>query len=58
MAGMEGIEPSLTEPESAVLPLDDIPMLLVCRTDSQARIRIVRIFIPAVNGLEGICTPT
>jgi hypothetical protein len=26
MAGMEGVEPSLTEPESAVLPLDDIPM--------------------------------
>ena len=26
MAGMEGVEPPLTEPESAVLPLDDIPM--------------------------------
>jgi hypothetical protein len=25
MAGMEGVEPSHTEPESAVLPLDDIP---------------------------------
>ena len=25
-AGMEGVEPPLTEPESAVLPLDDIPM--------------------------------
>lgn len=25
MAGMEGVEPPLTEPESAVLPLDDIP---------------------------------
>ena len=27
LAGMEGVEPSLTEPESAVLPLDDIPVL-------------------------------
>ena len=26
MAGMEGVEPPLTEPESAVLPLDDIPI--------------------------------
>ena len=26
MAGMEGFEPSHTEPESAVLPLDDIPI--------------------------------
>ena len=25
MAGMEGVEPPLTEPESAVLPLDDTP---------------------------------
>ena len=25
MAGMEGVEPSHTDPESAVLPLDDIP---------------------------------
>lgn len=25
LAGMEGVEPPLTEPESAVLPLDDIP---------------------------------
>ncbi len=29
MAGMEGVEPSLTEPESAVLPLDDIPVLVL-----------------------------
>ena len=27
MVGMEGVEPSHTEPESAVLPLDDIPTL-------------------------------
>ena len=27
MAGMEGVEPPLTEPESAVLPLDDIPLM-------------------------------
>ena len=26
MAGVEGVEPSLTEPESAVLPLDDTPV--------------------------------
>ena len=26
MAGMEGFEPPLTEPESVVLPLDDIPI--------------------------------
>ncbi len=25
VAGMEGVEPSHTEPETAVLPLDDIP---------------------------------
>lgn len=29
MAGMEGVEPPLTEPESAVLPLDDIPVMRV-----------------------------
>ena len=27
LAGVEGVEPSLTEPESAVLPLDDTPVL-------------------------------
>ena len=26
LAGVEGVEPSLTEPESAVLPLDDTPV--------------------------------
>lgn len=26
MAGMEGVEPSHTVPETAVLPLDDIPV--------------------------------
>ena len=31
MAGMEGVEPPLTEPESAVLPLDDIPMSIRAR---------------------------
>ena len=31
LAGVEGVEPSLTEPESAVLPLDDTPVL-ECRT--------------------------
>ncbi len=28
LAGMEGFEPSHTEPESAVLPLDDIPTFI------------------------------
>ena len=32
MAGMEGVEPPLTEPESAVLPLDDIPMTVLLRS--------------------------
>ncbi len=32
MAGMEGVEPPLTEPESAVLPLDDIPMIASLRS--------------------------
>lgn len=32
MAGMEGVEPPLTEPESAVLPLDDIPMTALLRS--------------------------
>ena len=29
MAGIEGFEPSLTAPKTAVLPLDDIPVLLL-----------------------------
>ncbi len=29
---MEGVEPPLTEPESAVLPLDDIPMTASLRS--------------------------
>lgn len=32
MAGVEGVEPSHTEPESAVLPLDDIPMTASLRS--------------------------
>ena len=36
MAGMEGVEPPLTEPESAVLPLDDIPV--ACK-QSRNRVR-------------------
>ena len=32
MAGMEGVEPPLTDPESAVLPLDDIPMTASLRS--------------------------
>ena len=32
MAGMEGVEPPVTEPESAVLPLDDIPMTASLRS--------------------------
>ena len=40
MAGMEGVEPSHTDPESAVLPLDDIPtgfMFWLGRKDSNPR---------------------
>ena len=40
MAGMEGVEPSHTDPESAVLPLDDIPMRFIFwlgRKDSNPR---------------------
>lgn len=29
LAGIPGLEPGLTESESAVLPLDDIPILLL-----------------------------
>ena len=35
MAGMEGVEPPLTEPESAVLPLDDIPMRCTSRLSAR-----------------------
>ena len=38
LAGMEGVEPPLTEPESAVLPLDDIPMG-ACPSHSRLRVR-------------------
>ena len=41
MAGVEGVEPSHTAPETAVLPLDDTPVICVVRI-SQARIRIIR----------------
>ena len=32
MAGVEGVEPSHTVPETAVLPLDDIPMTASLRS--------------------------
>ena len=32
MAGVEGVEPSHTAPETAVLPLDDIPMTASLRS--------------------------
>ena len=32
VAGEEGFEPSLTDPESAVLPLDDSPAQVHCST--------------------------
>ena len=37
---MEGVEPSHTDPESAVLPLDDIPFIFfwLGRKDSNPRI--------------------
>ena len=37
MAGMEGVEPPLTEPESAVLPLDDIPKMHRCAPTRPSR---------------------
>ena len=30
LAGVQGFEPQLADPESAVLPLNDTPMLFVC----------------------------
>ena len=32
VAGVEGVEPSHTAPETAVLPLDDTPSIARCRT--------------------------
>ena len=44
MAGVEGVEPSHTAPETAVLPLDDTPVCI-----AQARVRILSCFRRAVN---------
>ena len=33
MAGRQGFEPRLADPESAVLPLDDLPMTRYARND-------------------------
>ena len=46
MAGMERIELPLTEPESAVLPLDDIPMnhgALVARLHSTQGLKAMQV---------------
>ena len=47
MAGVEGVEPSHTVPETAVLPLDDTPSATRCASCSvnykvQARVSILR----------------
>lgn len=49
MAGMEGVEPPLTEPESAVLPLDDIPVASrgnprATKYDTVATLRVQEVF--------------
>ena len=42
LAGVEGVEPSLTEPESAVLPLDDTPVLSQVSNPRVTRVGILR----------------
>ena len=49
LAGMEGVEPSLTEPESAVLPLDDIPVLASWLAEA------AELYMVAVNALAVKC---
>ena len=55
MAGVEGVEPSHTAPETAVLPLDDTPNLLPVRLllfcKAQAQESILRAFPYAVKPL-------
>ena len=44
MAGVEGVEPSHTAPETAVLPLDDTPVAttrLLQKPELQARVSIL-----------------
>ena len=55
MAGVEGVEPSHTVPETAVLPLDDTPVANPLRrflrfiSEGQAREDILRTFPYSVN---------
>ena len=55
MAGVEGVEPSHTVPETAVLPLDDTPVANPLRrflrfiSEGQARENILRTFPYSVN---------
>ena len=55
MAGVEGVEPSHTVPETAVLPLDDTPVANPLRrflrfiSEGQAREDILRTFAYSVN---------
>ena len=53
MAGVEGVEPSHTAPETAVLPLDDTPV----RIAFQARVSILQGTIRPVNGFFRIFCP-
>ena len=41
MAGVEGVEPSHTVPETAVLPLDDTPITMQLRMHLIALARVV-----------------
>ncbi len=53
MAGMERVELPLTEPESVVLPLDDIPMIFVlCVVVHAPSTRVV-----TIPGVEKRCKP-
>lgn len=54
MAGMEGIEPSSTEPESAVLPLDYIPVK-DCGKSSKEKFIKIRVTRFKMNQLVPIC---
>ena len=40
MAGVEGVEPSHTAPETAVLPLDDTPTTFLCTRQIHAQAQV------------------
>ena len=64
MAGVEGVEPSHTAPETAVLPLDDTPSAARCaprRSKTQARVNILRATLrrvkPPMPEISKTCAP-